>query len=136
MSNAMFKRMQWGNAEAVPIMVACGMADIAPMPTPLVVWRKGGIDSEDGALVLFENGVLDWLCVLFETDEIICLPSSRHEWIVVPPGGEAAMAQLQEMVRSINNAMVSDRDYLSDSIFKYNKRSGFSRLGDEDKDHE
>ena len=47
------------------------------------------------------------------------LPSSIHECLFVPDNGEFRRPQLEEMVRSVNAAEVSEADFLSNSVYHY-----------------
>ncbi len=51
-------------------------------------------------------------------DDIIILPSSKHEVLLVS-ARDADIPVLEEMVRSINDTVVSDADKLSDSVYSY-----------------
>ena len=47
------------------------------------------------------------------------LPSSIHECLFIPDDGEFHRPQLEEMVRSVNAAEVSEADFLSDNVYHY-----------------
>ena len=49
--------------------------------------------------------------------EVYLLPSSLHEWIIVPTGESL---YLKELVKSVNEEALLLTDYLSDSIYKFN----------------
>lgn len=52
-------------------------------------------------------------------DDLIVLPSSIHETILVPVGPFKNANELREMVREINSTMVSLEDKLTDSVYIY-----------------
>lgn len=47
------------------------------------------------------------------------LPSSVHEFIVVPDDGIVDEEELKELVRSVNETSVGEEDYLSDNVYRY-----------------
>ncbi len=47
------------------------------------------------------------------------LPSSIHECLFIPDDGNADRKDLERMVRSVNRAEVSERDFLSNSVYHY-----------------
>ena len=51
--------------------------------------------------------------------DFFVLPSSIHECLFVPDNGEIRRPQLEEMVRSVNAAEVSEADFLSNSVYHY-----------------
>lgn len=52
-------------------------------------------------------------------EDFYLLPSSVHEWIIVPVSMAAAEEQLLKMVREINRAAVLEEEVLSDNIYLY-----------------
>ena len=59
-------------------------------------------------------------------ERIFLLPSSVHEFIAIADDGNTDPAVLAEMVRSINRDLVSGRDFLSDSVYRYEKGGGIT----------
>ena len=53
-------------------------------------------------------------------EEFYVIPSSIHEVLITPVSLHKNPKDLAEMVRQINSAIVSEEDYLSDNVFKYN----------------
>ncbi len=47
------------------------------------------------------------------------LPSSVHEFIIIPDDGVVDRQELKELVRSVNQSSVGDEDYLSDNVYLY-----------------
>ena len=70
----------------------------------------------NGASALFYPGVMDQLSDLLGGDYVI-LPSSIHEFIVVPDRGN--YSDLENMVRDINQNMVDPQEQLSDHVYHY-----------------
>ena len=53
--------------------------------------------------------------------DIIILPSSVHEVILIPDNGDLDYGELQNMVNQINESEVSEEDVLSDRIYRYSR---------------
>ena len=51
--------------------------------------------------------------------DLYLLPSSVHEFIVVPDTGEIRGEELSELVKSVNETSVGAEDYLSDSVYLF-----------------
>lgn len=69
----------------------------------------------NGATVIFNKNVqkdLKW-----RLGEYYILPSSMHELICIPKGNRE-VAELEALVRSINEKEVSAEDYLSDNVYE------------------
>lgn len=64
----------------------------------------------DGCLKDFANS---------QNSDIVILPSSMHEVILVPDDGKLNYGELQKMVVQINQSEVPKEDVLSDKIYKY-----------------
>jgi hypothetical protein len=55
--------------------------------------------------------------------DVIILPSSVHETILIPVKGELDFGELQEMVSQINESEVPEEDVLSNRIYKYSRHN-------------
>ncbi len=55
--------------------------------------------------------------------DLIILPSSLHEVLIVPDEGGADYAGLKEMVRHINMTEVPEEDILSDKIYRFTRQT-------------
>ena len=73
-----------------------------------------------GAGAVFYDDVLTRLTDILG-EKIFHLPSSVHEFIALTDDGKTDPAILAEMVRNINREMVSEKEYLSDSVYHYEK---------------
>lgn len=56
-----------------------------------------------------------------QNSDIVILPSSTHEVILIPDDGKLDYGELQKMVDEINESEVSEEDVLSDRIYKYSR---------------
>ncbi|MBR5931132.1 MAG: hypothetical protein IKZ95_03805 [Lachnospiraceae bacterium] len=77
-------------------------------------------ENRNGAAVLFYPGVLELIGEQMGTDYFI-LPSSIHETILLPDDGTYRLAELEEMVVEINRSELLPKDYLSDSVYYFNR---------------
>ena len=73
-----------------------------------------------GAGAVFYDDVLTRLTDILG-EKIFLLPSSVHEFIVLADDGKTEPAMLAEMVRNINRDMLSEKEYLSDSVYHYER---------------
>lgn len=73
-----------------------------------------------GASVLYYPGVLKEISKRFQSDLII-LPSSIHEVIVLPVSGEEQFDEMNEMIEDINKEQVADEEVLSGHLYYYNR---------------
>lgn len=56
-----------------------------------------------------------------QNSDIVILPSSLHETILVPDDGNLDYGELRKMVGEINEGEVPKEDVLSDRIYKYSR---------------
>lgn len=70
----------------------------------------------NGASALFYEGVMDCLVENLGAD-ILLLPSSVNEWLIVPDTF-GSVYDLQQIVKHVNYASVSANDRLSNSVYK------------------
>lgn len=71
-----------------------------------------------GASVMYYPGVLKEISSRFQSDLII-LPSSIHEVIVLPVGGEEQFDEMNKMIEEINKEQVADEEVLSNHFYYY-----------------
>ncbi len=82
------------------------------------------LTNEDGAFgaaaAFYPHVLAD--CALQLNSNLILLPCSIHEWLLIPsdlPSARENKEELRSMVRDINRTQVADRDVLSDEIYFY-----------------
>lgn len=61
--------------------------------------------------------------------DLIVLPSSVHEVLLVPFKSEEDIAELSVIVKSVNQTQVPAQDQLSDSVYFYSRDGGMKQLG-------
>ena len=72
----------------------------------------------NGASAIFYPDILNRVSMQTGTDLII-LPSSTHEVILVPDDGSFRVNDLERMVQNINRTEVAEKDQLSDHVYHY-----------------
>lgn len=82
-----------------------------------------------GAAVMFYPDFLDQAAKDLGGDVFI-LPSSVHEVLLLPDDGSTRVADLREMVMSINASEVSPADQLTDSVYHYDVEAKLFELGE------
>ena len=73
-----------------------------------------------GAAVIFYDDVLTRLTDRLG-EKIFILPSSVHELIAIPDTGKEDINVLTDMVRSVNRSEVSEKEFLSDNVYHYER---------------
>ncbi|MFR3730707.1 DUF5688 family protein [Lacrimispora sp.] len=74
----------------------------------------------NGAGCILYNGCLKNFADSQNSD-IVILPSSLHETILVPDDGQLDYGELRKMVSEINESDVPEEDVLSDRVYKYSR---------------
>ena len=77
-----------------------------------------GGDAGFGACAIVYEGIAERIYELYGS-EYFLLPSSLHEWILVPDNSDFDAESLKNMVKSANETVVEPTDILSDSVFHY-----------------
>lgn len=78
-----------------------------------------------GASLIIKEEVLEKAMERMNTGELIILPSSIHEVLVINANGiDKDIASLKEMVEVVNNTTVKPSEILSYNVYRYNKRDG------------
>jgi len=75
-------------------------------------------DRYYGDSIILYPGLLNDIRDTLDTDFFL-LPSSVHEFIIVPDYGEIGKNELSELVKSVNESSVEAEDFLSDNIYLY-----------------
>jgi len=79
-------------------------------------------DGTYGAAAVLYDGALKRFAKEKESDLVI-LPSSQHEVLLMPCMEGMAPAKLQEMVREVNRTQLSEEVVLSDSVYLYSRET-------------
>ena len=59
---------------------------------------------------------------------LILLPSSIHEWILLPDDGQFSVAEMKQLVNEVNREVLSAKDYLSDRVYYYDRKKNEVRI--------
>ena len=82
-------------------------------------------DHHFGASLIVKEEVLDKAMERMHTDELIILPSSIHEVMVINTKGiEADITSFRVMVKAVNDTEVKPGEILSYNVYTYNKKDG------------
>lgn len=73
-----------------------------------------------GAMTVYDPEVLSDIAEQLE-DDFYLLPSSVHEWVIVPASYAVEEEHLVSTVRNINRSSVLEEEILSDHIYRYNR---------------
>ena len=74
-----------------------------------------------GARVLLKEGLLEKISERLG-DNLIILPSSIHEVLIVRESAAGEMSELRGIVQEINKSVLSEGDFLSDNIYKFDAK--------------
>lgn len=83
-----------------------------------------------GAACIAYPHIMEMIGGILKTDYYV-LPSSVHEVVIVPCSGDIDTAELDEMVKDINDTQVADEEVLSDHAYLYDIKAGYLRCGTE-----
>jgi len=81
----------------------------------------------DGAYAAFQTKELAVLSDKIGTGKLYILPSSIHELIAIP-AADIEPDKLRDMVKDINCTQVPEEDFLSDTIYEYDRLSNQVRI--------
>ncbi len=96
--------------------------DLLPAQTENPMFILGNTSGVNGAAVILYKNVLKDFAEAEKTDLVI-LPCSVHETLLIPYDGEADMKDFKEMVMHINRTEVPKDEVLSDSVYLYKRES-------------
>lgn len=80
-----------------------------------VLTNKEGLK---GAGVILYDDIMDTIRQEVDGDFYL-IPSSIHEWLIIPDDGYVDEAQLGEMIREVNHETVDPEDRLADHPYRY-----------------
>ena len=85
------------------------------------------VDKTNGSIYMIDTFTLSAISERFN-DNLIILPASRHEVIVLPQNGTEDFGFLKAMVEEVNATQVAPVDVLSNSVYLYERDSRQIRL--------
>lgn len=99
--------------------IAADLTADLPHGTIFVVSNK---DSLDGASVLASPEAMRLIQARLGGSELIIIPCSIHEILVLRREDAPSISELNQVIREVNQAEVSEKDRLSDHAFSFNGR--------------
>lgn len=91
--------------------------DVMPMYVLTNLWKRNG-----AVCVLFWDMVMD-LADSLQSD-LLVIPSSIHEVILIPEGKGISGEELNELIRSVNESELNPQDVLSDHAYRFPRSAG------------
>ncbi len=88
-----------------------------------VLTNTAGIN---GAAVILYSGMLGQIAKQLKTDTLYLLPSSTHEFMVVPECG--SIEDLKKMVTEANRIAVTGLEFLSDHVYRYDRKTNMVEI--------
>ncbi len=104
----------------VPDGKDAGMPDVSDVGNLMYVLTNES--KLHGAAAVLDPNMAETVAASFGGNFYL-LPSSVHEWLVVPADG-ADTAELAAMVREVNDTQVADEDVLSDHAYRFTVAEG------------
>ena len=101
-----------------------------PLPSELLsgrdelLWVVSNKERTNGAGVILQHNTLQKLTKLLG-EEFYVIPSSVHETLVTSCNSKSAQ-MLLSMLKEVNSTCVAQADFLSNNLYKYSTREGFS----------
>lgn len=88
----------------------------------------------NGAVSILYKGALENFALEFGVQEVIIVPSSCHEVLLIPKDGKGRVDEkkLQEMLREINESEVDPIEVLSNNVYIYNCETDEITIWDEE----
>lgn len=106
-----------------PIFNTLGFDDdislILKMPFPMFVLSNTG--NQNGAAVVCYKDILERFSQKIE-DDLVILPSSVHETMLLPLQKSNNIESLRKMVYDINHATLDQSQFLSDNVYLYSRK--------------
>lgn len=102
-------------------------------PAPQQIYVMTNTAGNSGASCLVYDGALKYAAEKVGGSFMV-LPSSIHEVLLVPSEG-ASPEELQEIVAYVNATTVSETEYLSDSVYEYDREKDILSIAAEGKDN-
>lgn len=128
-------------AQYVCVSMACMIADLTGMeqdeldlqgaPQMYVVTNESKMY---GATAMLNDEILAKAMEEMGVSDVIVLPSSLHEIILVP--GDMNPDEMRNMVREVNSTQVQEQEKLSDNVYRYDKENGLKLIKSKELDKE
>lgn len=104
--------------EIVAEIMMCDVDELAQPPIPMyVVMTRSKIY---GSSVMLLNDKLSEVANMLD-DDLVIIPSSVHEIIVIPKAYCENVAEIKDMIMQVNDSEVEDEDVLSSHPYEYSR---------------
>jgi len=97
------------------------LEELLPIPCNDIFYVLMNEEKTEGAVVMTNIAVMNEMGNTFDRDFYI-LPSSIHEIILVPEDANIQSADLRSMVREVNQEALAPKDFLSDNVYKFDRK--------------
>lgn len=77
----------------------------------------------NGAAAIMYKELFDEFCIRHSLNSVYIIPSSINELILLPIDDDINPAAIQQMIREVNRENVSEEEFLSDNLYRYNKKT-------------
>lgn len=124
------------------------LTDLVRDIIPVDLWNEADLDNpytvpmyvltnddhiHGASTILYRNGqqlkeCLDELKMRYGVNDMYIIPSSIHEWILVPALPDITKEHLQSICQEVNQKQVPDTEFLSDNIFSFDENNGFQQI--------
>ena len=104
------------------VLFNMGSEAIMPITSDAPIFIATCNNAFYGAGCIFYPGFMEQAAEKFNGDFFI-IPSSVHEVILLPDNGKMNYRELESIVRQVNRTNVLPKDWLSDSVFHYDKKN-------------
>lgn len=91
-------------------------------PTSLPMYVLTNESYQYGAYYLADQELLSQISRTLGNDLFI-LPSSVHEILIIPENERSMLPDIKQMVEEVNRTVVSRRDFLSDNVYVFERKS-------------
>lgn len=85
--------------------------------------------ATNGAAAIFYSDILEEISAAEQSD-VVVIPSSIHEVLVIPYDEGMDMDVFAQMVQTVNRSELSNEDILSDHVYMYHAKSREFKLAD------
>ncbi len=93
--------------------------DLEEMQEKVNMYVLSNTTGVNGAMTILYEDILKQIAIQLKTEILYLLPSSVHEWIVLPGCDDVAF--LKDLVENVNYTEVPDMDVLSYHVYRYDR---------------
>ena len=88
---------------------------------------------QGASTILYRNGqqlkdCFEEISARYQVNDVFIIPSSIHEWLLVPALPHITKEELQSVCQNVNQTQIQDTEFLSDNIFSFDENNGFQQI--------